>query len=100
MPGSVQNAPILGHFLPARTPRRNLAMEEVSDFQDPVVVAKSGNEPRRSGCRVCTFIFFTAYEEDVTDEQCLTHNVVAVEAKTKPTGSSGARIGLQGCPQF
>lgn len=65
-----------------------------------MATAKPGNEPRWSGSRDCTLIFFTAYEEDITHEQDLTHSVVAVEAKTNPTGSSRAGIALQGCPKF
>ena len=65
-----------------------------------MAIAKSGNEPRRSGSRVCTLIFFTDCEEDVTAEQCLTHHVVAFEAKVNPTESSGVEMALQNCPNF
>lgn len=53
----------LAHFVLSR----NLATEGVSAFQGPMTIAKSGNEPRQSGSRVCTHIFFAA-SEDVTDE--------------------------------
>lgn len=90
----------LAHFILARTPWGNLATEEVSDFQGPMAIAKSGNEPRQSVSRVRTLIFFTDCEEDVTAEQCLTHHVVAVEAKVNPTESSGVEMALQNCPNF
>lgn len=65
-----------------------------------MVTAQPGNEPMWSGSRVCTLIFSTAYEEHITDEQCSTDSVVAVEAQTNPTQTSEAGIALQGCPGF
>lgn len=88
----------LAHFMNARTPWGNLATEEVSDFQDARATAKPGNETRQSGSRVCTLLLFTVCEEDLTDEQCSSHNVGTVEAKTNPTYR--AFWSWDGCSEF